>query len=198
MRVIQFMDNLLTYLHSLTPLSHESMEALLPILIKRDFKKGDFLLKEGEVCNSLFFIDKGYCRSYRDKDGTEKNTAFYFEGEIATNLASFSTGERSDYFIQACEPLVAIIFSKQELFELSRRIPEIEALGRACLRLTASRLEEHADLFKLYTPTERYQYLEQHRPDMLQRVSLSHLSSYLGIARETLSRIRKRRFAFNR
>jgi len=169
------------------PLSDESMEALLPILTKRDFNKGDFLLKEGEVCNSLFFIDKGYCRSFHDKDGTEKNTAFYFEGEIATNLSSFSTGEQSDYFIQACEPLVAIIFSKQELFGLTRQVPEIEALGRSCLRLTAARLEEHSNLFKLYTPTERYEYLEQHRPEMLQRVSLSHLSSYLGIARETLS-----------
>jgi CRP-like cAMP-binding protein len=191
------MDNLLTYLYSLTPLSDESRDVLLPILTERKFRKGDFLLKEGEVCNSLFFIDKGYCRSFYDKDGTEKNTAFYFEGEIATNLTSFSTGERSDYFIQALEPLTAILFNKQELMEVSRRAPEIEALGKACLRLTAARLEEHSSLFKLYTSTERYEYLEQHHPDVLQRVSLTHLSSYLGIARETLSRIRKRRFTVN-
>lgn len=188
------MENLLTYLYSLAPLSDESRDVLLQILTERKFRKGDFLLKEGEVCNSLFFIDKGYCRSFYDKDGTEKNTAFYFEGEIATNLTSFSTGGRSDYFIQACGPLTVVIFDKYKLIEASRRAPEIEALGKACLRLTAARLEEHSNLFKLYTPTERYEYLEQHHPDILQRVSLTHLSSYLGIARETLSRIRKRRF----
>ena len=78
--------------------------------------------------------------------------------------------------------------------EASRRAPDIEILGKKCLRLTAARLEEHANLFKLLTPQERYEFLEQNRPDMLQRVSLTDLSSYLGIARETLSRIRNRRF----
>jgi len=50
--------------------------------------------------------------------------------------------------------------------------------------------EEHSNLFKIYTPTERYRYIEQNNPKLLQRVSLSQMASYLGVTRETISRIR--------
>lgn len=187
------MESLLHYIHSLTEFSESSWQALLPALTKIQVAKNAFLLQEGEVCHSLFFIDKGYCRSFYVKNGEEKNTGFYFENEIATNIHSFGSGKKSAYALQACEPLVAIVFDKQKLFEASKMAPEIETLGKLCLRLTASKLEQHADLFKLLTPAERYEYIEENYPELLQRVSLTHLSSYLGIARETLSRIRKRR-----
>jgi hypothetical protein len=53
--------------------------------------------------------------------------------------------------------------------------------------------EAHSDLFKIYTPTERYRYIEKNNPKLLQRISLSQMASYLGIARETLSRIRAKK-----
>ncbi|MEN7549446.1 Crp/Fnr family transcriptional regulator [Rapidithrix thailandica] len=187
------MQNLFTYIHSLSNLSEKSWEILYPVLSTQEFKKGAYLLKENHVCHSLFFIDKGFCRSFYLKDGLEKNTAFHFENEIVTNLNSFAEGQKSTYFIQACEPLTAILFDKQKLFEACQKAPEIETLGKKCLRVTAAKLEEHANLFKLFSAIERYEYLEQHQPQLLRRVSLTHISSYLGIARETLSRIRKRR-----
>lgn len=187
------MRNLLTYIRSLTDFSEKSWELLLPALTKMEVKKGEYLLKEGQVCNSLFFIEKGYCRSYYEKDGLEKNTAFFFENDIATNITSFGSGQKSTYFIKACEPLTAIAFDKHRLMKVSQKAPEIESLGRKCIRVFASRQEEQSNWFKLYTAQEHYEFLEKTQPDMLQRVSLTQLSSYLGIARETLSRIRKRR-----
>ena len=187
------MQNLLTYIHSLTDFSKSSWGKLLPVLTKKEFKKGDFLLKEDQICDSLFFIDKGYCKSFYNKNGIEKNTGFYFEGEVATNINSFGSGQKSTYYIQACEPLTAIIFDKYKLIEAGSKTPEIESLGKKCLRLTAGKLEQHSDLFKLYSPLERYEFIEKNQPELLQRISLSNLASYLGIARETLSRIRKRR-----
>ena len=87
--------NLLKYLRSLTVFSDESWELLKIALTEREFKKNGFLLKEGEVCSSLFYIDKGYCKSYYDIDGVVKNTGFFFENEIATNISSFGNGKRS-------------------------------------------------------------------------------------------------------
>lgn len=190
------MTNLLHYIHALTDFSATNWALLQPALSKLEFKKGEYLLKEGAVCNALFYIDKGYCRSFYLKDGQEKNTAFFFEDDIATNINSFGSGEKSDYAIIAGERLTVVAFDKQKLFEASRLAPEIETLGRKCIRRFATRQEEHANLFKLYTAQERYEWLEEHQPQLLQRVSLSQLSSYLGIARETLSRIRKRRKQF--
>jgi len=53
--------------------------------------------------------------------------------------------------------------------------------------------EEHINFYKMYTPTERYHYIEKNNPQLLQRVSLSQMASYLGVTRETLSRIRAKR-----
>ncbi|MEQ7802198.1 Crp/Fnr family transcriptional regulator [Pedobacter sp. ASV1-7] len=187
------MDNLLTYINSLTAFSQQSWELLQPALSEKHFKKNELLLAEGEHCQSLFYIDSGYCKSYYQMDGAIKNTGFYFENDIATNLNSFSSGEKSAFNILACEPLTAIVFDKNKLFEAAKQAPEIETLGRNCIRLFASKQEEFATLFKLYSAQDRLKYIEEHHPNMLQRVPLSQLASFLGVARETLSRIRKRR-----
>jgi CRP-like cAMP-binding protein len=187
------MNNLLHYIRSLTNISDRSWELLQPALTKRGFKKNELLLKQGQVCSSLFYIDSGYCKSYYDIDGNFKNTGFYFENEIVTNINSFGTGQKSEFNIITCEPLTAIIFDKEKLFEVAKQAPEIETLGRNCIRLFASKQEEFSTLFKLYSAQERLEYLETRYPEILQRVSLSQLASFLGVARETLSRIRKRR-----
>src|SRR5215216_6049136 len=112
------MDNLLKFIRSLTEFSDESWMILQPALSAKTFKKNEFLLKEGEVCNSLFFIDKGYCKSYYEIDGIVKNTTFFFENDIATNINSFGKGQKSEYNIIACEPLAAILFDKEKLFKV--------------------------------------------------------------------------------
>lgn len=187
------MENLLKYIYSLTEFSDESWKLLQLALTKKEFKKNEFLLTEGQVCSSLFYIDKGYCKSYYEIDGMARNTGFFFENDIVTNLSSFSSGQKSEYNIIACEQLTAILFDKEKLFEAAKKAHEIETLGRNCIRLFASKQEEFSNLFKLYSAQERLEYLEAKHPNMLQRVSLSQLASFLGVARETLSRIRKRR-----
>ncbi|WP_374463874.1 Crp/Fnr family transcriptional regulator [Chryseobacterium sp.] len=187
------MQNLLNYIRSLTPFSDESWKLLLPVLSERNYRKNELMLQEGEICNSLFYIDKGYCKSYYEIQGDIKNTGFFFENEIATNISSFGSGQKSEFNITACEELHAIIFDKTRLFEVAAKVPEIETLGRHCIRQFASRQEEFSNLFKLYTAQERLEYLETHYPHMIQRIPLTQLASFLGVARETLSRIRKRR-----
>lgn len=187
------MNHLLNYIRSLTPFSDESWALLQPALTTREFRRNALMLKEGHVCDSLFYIDNGYCKSYYEVEGVVKNTGFFFENEIATNLNSFGSGQPSEFNIVACEHVIAVVFDKVKLFQAAKESPEIESLGRHCLRLFASKQEEFATLFKLYSAQERLAYLEAKHPDMLQRVSLSQLASFLGVARETLSRIRKRR-----
>lgn len=189
------MKNLLVYIRSLTSFSDKSWEILQPALSSGKYEKNELLLKEGHVCNSLFYIEKGYCKSYYEIDGVIKNTGFFFENEIATNINSFSSGLKSEFNIIASEPLTAIVFDKNKLFQAAKESSEIETLGRNCIRSFATKQEEFSTLFKLYSAQERLAYLEARYPEMIQRVSLSQLASFLGVARETLSRIRKRRAA---
>lgn len=186
-------DNLLKYIHSLVFFSDESWKALQPALSEKKFKKGEFLLKEGQICNTLFYIDKDYCKSYYNIEGVLKNTGFFFENEIATNVKSFGSGQKSEFNIVACEPLTAILFDKKKLFQIAERNPEVETLGRHCIQLFASKQEDFSTMFKIYSAQERLEYLEKSYSEMLQKVPLSQLASFLGVARETLSRIRKRR-----
>ncbi|WP_240155004.1 Crp/Fnr family transcriptional regulator [Chitinophaga sp. Cy-1792] len=185
---------LLAFLRSLSnTFSDDAWHQLQPALTTHTYKKNDFLLKAGEVCKSLYFIEKGACRSFYDMDGIEKNTGFFFEGQIVTNITSLGNGDKSAYSIIVTEPTTAICFDRDKLFEISNGNKEIELLGRLCIRRFASIQEEFSKLFQLYSAEERLIYLENHHPEILQRVSLSQLASFLGVARETLSRIRKRR-----
>jgi len=189
------MEALLAYIHTLGDFSGASWKILSPALRTVSVEKGDYLLKKGQVCDALFFINHGFCRAFYEQDEQEINTDFFFEREIATNITSFAQGAPSAFALQACEDLIAVRFDKAKLREAGRLDPAIETLGRNCLQQIAMRQEKHNALFKLMTAEERYAYLEQQSPAILQRVSLSQLSSYLGIARETLSRIRKRRMS---
>lgn len=187
------MNNLLRYIHSLTKFSDSSWKILQPALTQLEFKKNEFLLNEGQICHSLFYIESGYCKSYYEIDGVIKNTGFFFENEITTNINSFGSGQKSEYNIVACEPLKTIVFDKEKLFRIAEQSREIETLGRNCIRLFATKQEEFSKIHKLYSSQERYEYVEKNHPELLQRVSLSQLASFLGVTRETLSRIRKRR-----
>ncbi len=187
------MKELQTYIHSFSDFSEDSWNILLPILAKIEFKKGDYLIKTNNICNSLYFICKGYCRAFNIQDGIEVNTFFYFETDTATNMNSYVFGTKSTFAIQACEPLTVIKFDKSKVFEVSRKAPEIELIAKRNLQLIAAKQEKQLELYRLLTAAQRYEYLEKNQPQILQRVPLTLLSSYLGVKRETLSRIRSKR-----
>ncbi|MDP4247405.1 MAG: Crp/Fnr family transcriptional regulator [Bacteroidota bacterium] len=187
------MEELLAYIYSLMAFTEKSWQALQPALAEVEFAKGDDLLKAGKVCNALFFIVRGYCRAFYNEDGQEVNTSFFFEGEIATNISSFGDGRPSLFSIQACEPVTAIRFNKVGLREAARENADIETLGRKCLQLIAGKQEKFGAIFQRLNPEGRYDWLQEHYPEILQRVPQTQLASFLGVARETVSRIRGRR-----
>lgn len=187
------MEELLTYIHSLMDFPEKSWEILQAALAPMEFASGEDLLLEGKACNALYFIVRGYCRAFYNEDGREINTSFFFEGEIATNIGSFGDGRPSEFTIQAGEPLTVVRFDKGSLMDIARQNADIETLGRKCLQTIARKQEKLGAIYQRLNPQERYDYLEEHYPGIIQRVSLTQLASFIGVARETLSRIRNRR-----
>lgn len=179
-----------SYITPVVELSEEDFELLTSVAVSRTLKKGETLLKEGEVCRSFYLVEKGYLRTWYDKDGGAINLNFTFEGEFATNLKSFRNREPSEISIEAGENASVWVFNLNSVTEKFGERPQILRFIR---RLAISMLlasEAHSDLFKIYTPTERYRFIEKNNPKLLQRISLSQIASYLGVTRETLSRIR--------
>jgi len=187
------LPSLISFIQSITNFSEESCDILRPAMKEMHFKKGDYLLKEGEVSHSIFFIKEGYCRTYYNQDGKDINTGFFFEYDFVTNLNSLTKGEKSVYNIQACEVVSAIKFDRIKLLEAYSKSQQIETFSRKLLEKIMGDQEWHSDMFKLLTAEQRYEYLEKHHPQMVQRVTLTQMASYIGVSRETLSRIRNRR-----
>lgn len=187
------MDLLRTYIRTITAFSEESWEVLLPCLTAMECKRHDFLLKEGQVCQAVYFVCKGLCKSFYNIDGKEINTAFYFENEFATNVTSLTTATPSEYAIKTIEKMTVVRIDKTRLLAAYHQSHQVETFGRKVLEQIIARQEAHTDSFKLLTPRQRFDNLVASHPDLLQRVSLTQIASYLGISRETLSRFRAKR-----
>lgn len=176
----------------ITPLTAEELSLLTNYFEKKELHKGDAVLKEGEMCRSLYFVEQGYLRTWYNKDGVPINLNFTFEDEFAVNVKSYRSRQPSEYTIEAGENAVVWIMSVPPV---RNKISESPQFARFIRHVAIKQLldsESHSDLFKIYTPAERYEYIEKHKPILLQRISLSMLASYLGVTRETLSRIRSK------
>lgn len=184
------MENLKTYIATISDLSEESWKLLSECATEIKLRKKDYLLSEGERCNAIFFVSSGLCRSVYNKDGKMINTAFYFENDFITNINSLKTSSPSAYSIQSYETSHIIRLDKTKLLAAYSKSRQIETFGRKLLELIIAQQEEHANSFKLFTPKQRFDHLTIRHSDFLQRVSLSQIASYLGISRETLSRFR--------
>jgi len=186
-----------TLIASIKKVSARIPDEDIPLLVScarsRHLKKREALLKEGEVCRGFYLVDQGYLRSWYDKGGVAINLNFTLEGEFTTNIKSFNSRDGSEFTIEAGEDTSIWIFDLDVIrkeFDSHKQI--ILFIRRLAVHLYLAS-EEHSKLFKMYTPTERYRYIEKNNPGLLQRISLSQIASYLGVTRETLSRIRAKK-----
>jgi CRP-like cAMP-binding protein len=185
-------DKLKLKVQGIAPLSAEDLDSFCEAATPIECKKGHLLLKEGVVCKSIYFVESGYLRSYYTLDGLEINTGLHFENTFVTNLKSLRMELPSDSFIVAAEPVVLYEFTKEKMMALYARCAPVVAFGKKLLELLAIEQQEHISLFQLYSAEERFRHIQKTRPEIFQRVPLSYLASYLGVARETLSRFRKK------
>ena len=154
--------------------------------------KNEILVKEGKICRHLYFLQQGALRGSYLLEGKEVTHWFAFENDFVTSFHSFITGQPAVENIQLLEGSVLWAISKEDLTALLNAFPEVERLVRIVYEKYYLRLEERFVNAQFKTATDRYQNLLEQSPHILQRVSLGHIASYLGISQETLSRIRGR------
>lgn len=152
--------------------------------------KNEFLLTEGKTCKHLYFLSQGAARGYYNLDGKEITHWFAFENDFVTSLHSFITGEPSVENIHLLEGSILFSISKESLTQLLNRYHEIERIVRLAYEKYYIRLEDRLINAQFKSAAERYEKLLLERPQILERVSLGMIASYLGISQETLSRVR--------
>jgi len=185
-------NELIKYMNNFVTLSEIEAIQLLDTLITKNFKKGDFLIKEGQIKQLCCFVLKGCLREYYIVDGEEKTTQFYTEGQPVIPHEGSASMTPSKLYITFVEDSVAIVGSKIDDKEFKIEFPRINDMSDKSMEKEWASSQEHFANFIIKSPEERYLYLVQTLPDLIDRVPQYHLASYLGIKPESLSRIRKR------
>lgn len=161
------------------------------IMKKDSFSKKHLLHKEGTICNHLFLIEKGIARSFYYKDGKDITAHFAIENETITAIDSFIQRKNSRYSIELLEDSEIISISLQDMHTLLQEKPHYEKYIRIFLEQIYIDLAERIEDLLFHNSKERYDKLIENTPNLLQRVNLKHIASFIGITQETLSRIRK-------
>ncbi|TDX00335.1 Crp/Fnr family transcriptional regulator [Dinghuibacter silviterrae] len=175
------------------PLPDDEWQAFVPLLDVRHHRKGDFLIREGQVAGHIYFLYNGATRNYFLKDGKEYTVDFHFKGDFVAAYLSFITREPSPVFIECLEDTETVAIAYDPLQEFYRHSHQGERIGRLMAEHQyVRRLRREMDILAL-TAEERYKQLLDKHPGLISALSVKHLSSYLGIQPESLSRIRKTR-----
>ncbi|UOE51379.1 Crp/Fnr family transcriptional regulator [Mucilaginibacter sp. SMC90] len=173
-------------------LSGEDYDLLVSCASRREISKKERLLNEGQLCQALYFVENGYLRTWYNKDGISINADFTFENNFTSVIKSFRDGLPSNLNIETSDEAVIWIINLNSIREHIAVKPQLARFIKKVAISILLTAESHHELLKFHTPMERYHFIEKNNPELLQRISLSQISSYLGIARETLSRIRSR------
>jgi CRP-like cAMP-binding protein len=177
----------------ISKLDAETLSALASISIEKELKKGDYLLREDEVCRKSCLIEKGIARKYYLHNGKEITTELYFENDIAVSFESYCLQKPSNEFIQA---LTDISISQTDFIafqEAKKKYPTLVILDLLMTEYYSMWLEDRLFQFHTMDTTSRYNKLINEHPHIVQNIPLTFIASYLGVSLETLSRIRAKK-----
>ena len=151
-----------------------------------------FLLEEGAIADTLYFIEQGALRLFFNDDGKDITFQFFFENEMVASFDSLYCRMPSLFSLESIEPTKLVAVSRSTLFEFINSKSFVRDMFE---RILAGRFHTYQSLFLSRirnTPAKRYEELLKERPDIIRRVPQHYIASYLGITPVSLSRIRKR------
>ena len=186
------MNILLQHINSYFPLSAEAQESLSFCFKETVLSKEKYLVKKGQICSQLYFLEQGAVRGFYHAESKEITHWFGFENNFVTSFYSFTTAKPAVEYIQLLEYSVLWSISKEDMIKLCNQYHEVERLVRIAYENYYVRLEERFVNSHFKTAGELYENLLKQAPHIVERVPLGYIASYLGISQETLSRVRSR------
>lgn len=174
-------------------LTDTSIELIRPCLQILELPKKHVLVKEGHTNGLIYLLIKGAARSYYLKNGKEVHTWFAFEDDVVGSLRNYNDMPSRET-IELLEDSILLGFNIQLIKPLMVGHVEISSMVIKALEDYTLYLEDKLYYTQLRTARERYDALLKYEPKTLQRVPLTYIASYLGISRETLSRLRAGQF----
>ena len=174
-------------------LTDEELEFVKPNISILKLKKKQILIYENEIQKSIAFIYSGLIRSYFiDENGKEINNAFFSENEFVTDYLSFIKQQKTKYTFECLEDCILISIPFETVEIAYDKYKNFANFGRKIAEWALENRTKKYESFLFETAEERYlRFFAENKP-IMNRISLSHLASYLGIERQSLSRIRSK------
>lgn len=179
-------------INRISPITDADWALCQPALRHHTFKKNTFFVEEGKTYKEIAFILEGAFRAYHIINGEEVNCEFYFEGQWPKAYHSFLTRAPSRLWIQAMEDSTVFLISYDHLQDLFAASKNWERFGRIATENAFIASQERNDMLLLDKPEARYVKLLKQYPQIMERVPLYHIASYIGVRQPSLSRIRRR------
>lgn len=187
-------DKFLNSVKSLCPKVTEAELAYLESgLTVRELKAKHFFIHANTIQKEIGFIYSGLIRAfYIDQNGNEISVNFFRENRYATHYPAFITQTLSKYYFQCIEPTTIVSVSYKHIQKGYEQFPIFERYGRLIAEEVLKMQQKRIEGFLFENAETRYLEFVKENPDLFNRVSLSHLASFLGIERQSLTRIRKK------
>lgn len=186
-------DILISHIQNKVSLTEEEKTELQSFFSVKKLKKKQYLLQEGNVCKCLSFVNKGLLKSYFiDEKGGENINMFAFEGWWISDFKSFINQEKAVLNIDAVEETELLMITLEDYDKLMLKIPVMDRYFRILYQNSLVTKDYRLIASNSYTAEEKYLQLVQKNPEMIKRVPHNLIASYLGLAPETISRIRKK------
>ena len=173
-------------------ITDQEWEICKSLFIPKKLRKRQYLLQEGDVCKYTAFVEKGMLRTYTvDEKGAEHILQFAPEGWWLSDLSSFLTNEPSMFNMDALEDSELLLITNASRNELLQKVPAFERYFRILIENHLISTQKRLMGSLTETAEEKYAKFINTYTDCTQRVPQHMIASFLGITRETLSRIRK-------
>lgn len=187
-------DRMLYYFNKWTDLTKGDETIILSAFEQVTTKKKKDLLVTGQICDYLYFINKGCLRSfYIDSKGIEHIYQIRMDNSWISDLKSFFSQSPSKYNIEALEDSYLLRISHERFEQLLTEIPRLERYFRILFQKAYINALDRLNATMWETAMDRYNEMLKENPEIFQRVPLVYIASYLGITPESLSRIRRQK-----
>ncbi|MDO3693766.1 Crp/Fnr family transcriptional regulator [Wenyingzhuangia sp. chi5] len=183
------------FIESFQFLTPEEVTIIVDNTVLRNPKKGEILLREGDVSRECYAVVKGCIREYIIKDGVEKTVSFFVEGDPVNSFSSEVTGCPSKSYFECLEDCIVTVGNDSLIDDMIVRVPRLEKLIRREVEKEAGKMQDRMSSFMISTPEERFVTLINNQPNLIHRVPQVLIASYIGVTPESYSRIKKRVFA---
>ena len=171
-------------------MTHDELDVLESILVPMKFQKGEIILKEGDICDRIYWITKGLVRQFYYKNGKEMTEYMATENHICMCIESLFNEKPTHLQVIALEPTIIFALPKKQLEAVAMKSVNIQILYRKILEESLILSQIRADMLRFESAIDRYQKLVKRSPQLVMRAPLVYIASYLQMTPETLSRVR--------